>query len=342
MPGGLAEAIGAAISPGDVAETHLTGNRASSSFEVRRTQSDYDRELAQWNLTALDVGLLDGIPEIWQRPDPPPAPLAALCALGDARDAGCAFRFPIALDGTVPGFRVRRGRFGHEEIQTATGPSLRIGQLPGRDAPITVAVNDLTKHTLIAGSTGSGKTTTVLELLRQLWLDHRVPFLVIEPVNSDADDYRRLLASRASRTLRSIPSATRGPGRCASTRSRCPRTSSSPSTCEPARLLHRRVRAVGAASLDLSGRAQHDLSRRRDPRRPSVPPESPGAWPTRRRVPAARCARSPSGLGYAGEVQAQHRGRVDPPRRAADDGRGRVRVLHRLPKRHRADCSTTQ
>ena len=34
----------------------------------------------------------------------------------------------------------------------------------------------------------------MLELLRQLWVDHGIPFLVIEPVNSDADDYRKLLA----------------------------------------------------------------------------------------------------------------------------------------------------
>jgi hypothetical protein len=193
IPVGLAEAIGAAISPGDVAQTHLSGGRASSSYAIRRAESDYDRDLCAWNIAALDVGLLDGSPEIWERADPPPLPLAALCALGDARDASCAFRFPIAVDGTVPGFRVRRGAFGHEEAHVAEGPALRLGRLPGREAAITLSVNDLTKHALIAGSTGSGKTTTVLELLRQLWIDHHVPFLVIEPVNSDANDYRRLL-----------------------------------------------------------------------------------------------------------------------------------------------------
>jgi hypothetical protein len=115
-----------------------------------------------------------------------------LAVIGDARDAGCAFRLPVAVDGTVPGFRVRRGFFGHAEAFQPTGPSIRIGQVAGTRGAVDVPLRSLTKHALVSGSTGSGKTTTVLEILRQLWAVHRVPFLVIEPVNSDANDYRRL------------------------------------------------------------------------------------------------------------------------------------------------------
>ena len=113
--------------------------------------------------------------------------------LGDARDASCAFRLPVAVDGTVPGFRVRRGHFGPEVVPHVDLPSIRVGQI-GRGRAVNFAVRSLTKHALIAGSTGSGKTTTAMEILRQLWRDHDIPFLVIEPVNSDADDYRRLAA----------------------------------------------------------------------------------------------------------------------------------------------------
>ncbi|MDZ4721838.1 MAG: hypothetical protein SH847_25540, partial [Roseiflexaceae bacterium] len=44
--------------------------------------------------------------------------------------------------------------------------------------------------TLIAGSTGSGKSTTIKHLLAQLWGKHRVPFLVLYPI--DKPDYREL------------------------------------------------------------------------------------------------------------------------------------------------------
>lgn len=194
LPAGIAESLAATVSPGDSESNPHKGERAASSYEIRRAGSDYDRQLARWDLETLDVRLLDGSAEIWGRPDPPPPQLAALCALGDARDASSAFRLPVAIDGTVPGFKVRRGEFGHVENISPKGPAIRLGQLPGRDDFVSLPIQALTRHALVAGSTGSGKTTTVLEILRQLWLDHRVPFLVIEPVNSDANDYRRLLA----------------------------------------------------------------------------------------------------------------------------------------------------
>ena len=194
IPAGITEAIAAAISPGDSEQSHLHSERAASAYEVRRARDDYERQVGRWNLEALDVRPFSGSDDIWQRPDPPEPELALLSLIGDARDASCAFRLPIAVDGTVPGFRVRRGAFGHVEVSESEGPAIRLGHIPGREDPVTIPVRSLTKHALIAGSTGSGKTTTVLELLRQLWVDHQVPFMVIEPVNSDANDYRRLLA----------------------------------------------------------------------------------------------------------------------------------------------------
>jgi Helicase HerA, central domain len=195
LPAGIVEAIAAAVSPPDPGSgSHLERERSVSAYEVRTPANAEQRRLAEQNLATLDFALLPGRPEIWARPDPPDPQLRLLSVIGDARDAACAFRLPVAVDGIVPGFRVRRGHFGHAEAFQAAGPSIRIGQIAGSGRLITLPVRSLTKHALLAGSTGSGKTTTAMEILRQLWLDHRVPFLVIEPVNSDADDYRRLAA----------------------------------------------------------------------------------------------------------------------------------------------------
>ncbi len=194
FPPGLLEAIASSISPGDSLTTHLNNSRAASAYEIRRAIDEAGRRRAIADLEELDVQLLPGAAEIWKRADPPARPLATLASLGDARDAACAFRLPIAIDGTVPGFVVGKGAFGHEQSAEASGPSIRIGQLSQSGAELRVSLDSLSKHTLVAGMTGSGKTTTVLQILRQLWLDHRTPFLVIEPVNSDADDYRRLLS----------------------------------------------------------------------------------------------------------------------------------------------------
>jgi hypothetical protein len=201
LPAGIVETIAGAISPAERTGGFLEHQRAASAYEVRRPANVPERRLAEYNLNVINFGMLTGRPEIWGRPDPPDPQLAMLTVLGDARDAACAFRFPIAADGIVPGFRVRRGQFGQAEAYDSEGPVIRIGTVSGTGRDLTVPLQSLTKHALIAGSTGSGKTTTALELLRQLWVEHRIPFLVIEPVNSDADDYRKLAAEPGFESL---------------------------------------------------------------------------------------------------------------------------------------------
>jgi hypothetical protein len=192
LPPGIVETIAGAIFPAERAGSFLEHQRAASAYDVRRPASVAERRLAEYNLNVINFGMLTGHQEIWGRQDPPDPQLAMLSVLGDARDAACAFRFPIAADGIVPGFRVRRGQFGQAGAYQATGKVIRLGKVSGTSKDISVPLRSLTKHALIAGSTGSGKTTTALEILRQLWADHEIPFLVIEPVNSDADDYRKL------------------------------------------------------------------------------------------------------------------------------------------------------
>lgn len=200
-PDHLVELLGTLISPARGGPTsHLEADRVGASFDVRAPRSNEEAQLLRWNLEHLDFIVPPGRPEIWERPDPPPPVLRALSSVADAREANCAFRLPAAVDGTVPGFRVRRGAFGHDERVAIEGPSIQLGTLRSGQ-PIEVGVNALTKHTLAVGTTGSGKTTTVLKLLRSLWVDHGVPFLVLEPVNSDADDYRRLLTDEAMSEL---------------------------------------------------------------------------------------------------------------------------------------------
>ena len=45
--------------------------------------------------------------------------------------------------------------------------------------------NSLTMHTFITGSTGSGKSNTIYEILNQLRILYRIPFLVIEPAKGE-------------------------------------------------------------------------------------------------------------------------------------------------------------
>ena len=193
IPGNLVEMLGSLVSPSEAGGgSHLVRDRVTSAYEIRTPVSAEEELLARWNLEAIDFILLPGKAEIWSRSDPPAAQLRALCVLADAKDASSAFRLPAAVDGTLPGFRVRKGQLGHSEAYQVQGATVTIGLLQDSQQALQLPLNSITKHALFAGSTGSGKTTSVIELLRQLWIEHHVPFLVIEPVNSDADDYRKL------------------------------------------------------------------------------------------------------------------------------------------------------
>lgn len=59
-------------------------------------------------------------------------------------------------------------------------------------AEIGFNLNDLTKHMLIAGAPGCGKTTFSVSLLDRLWKEHKIPFLVIEPAKNE---YRAMVES---------------------------------------------------------------------------------------------------------------------------------------------------
>lgn len=57
---------------------------------------------------------------------------------------------------------------------------------------IGFSLGDLTKHMLVVGTPGSGKTTFSVSLLDRLWKEHNIPFLVIEPAKNE---YRAMIDS---------------------------------------------------------------------------------------------------------------------------------------------------
>jgi hypothetical protein len=149
-------------------------------------------------------------------PDSKPQPVRALsCIPAQAaswRDLPCtrltsaeaaALARPPAEE--FPGYQVRElVDFGtsvpavEQSNRVALGVVLDRGQKTGNW--FEVGLDDLCKHVLIAGVPGSGKTQTCQYLLRQLWEEHRIPWLVMEPAMKS--EYRALLASPTGGNLR--------------------------------------------------------------------------------------------------------------------------------------------
>jgi hypothetical protein len=96
----------------------------------------------------------------------------------------------------MPGYDVKdTARFGVCLPERRPADTLFIGEIIDRGSGTGnhygVYVQELVKHGLIAGVTGSGKTNTCLNLLDQLWKGNSgTPFLVIEPAKAE---YRSLL-----------------------------------------------------------------------------------------------------------------------------------------------------
>lgn len=53
------------------------------------------------------------------------------------------------------------------------------------NTPMNLDINSLASHTFVTGSTGSGKSNTIYEILHKLRTEHKIPFLVIEPAKGE-------------------------------------------------------------------------------------------------------------------------------------------------------------
>jgi hypothetical protein len=94
----------------------------------------------------------------------------------------------------LPGFAVRiEPAFDVVPPSSRSEPTIPVGRVMYRSsatsATFSVSTRALTRHVLVAGVTGAGKTNTILHLLEQLDSDG-IPFLVVEPAKAE---YRTLL-----------------------------------------------------------------------------------------------------------------------------------------------------
>lgn len=169
VSGGLPEVLG----------VELAGAGAS----VVRPRSSAD--------AAALAGLFDALSaQDWGMPADPG--VASLLFLASPDEAAAVVRCPFPPHGGVPGIETVRSSFlpraRHQRRDSLS--SVVLGDAPS-GGPVTLALDEINRHVLVAGLPGFGKTTTVQALLAQLHEKHDIPFLVIDPAKSD---YQRLVA----------------------------------------------------------------------------------------------------------------------------------------------------
>ncbi|MBP8001778.1 MAG: ATP-binding protein [Chloroflexi bacterium] len=181
----VARSFGSAITLGQSSLTVESHERAlPTNFDIRYPRTEAETQAAWHGFTQLTL-------------TPWGNELASndkkrLVYLVGAKGAAAAFRLPISVRGGVPGIATKQNapdfEPGPRPVAAATD-ELQIGHFR-RGGAATVKLKHLTRHALITGFTGAGKTNTVLYLLNQLWHKHRIPFLVIEAAKKE---YRGLL-----------------------------------------------------------------------------------------------------------------------------------------------------
>ncbi len=169
----------------------IFGGEKSIADPVRTAQGDSDLRKMAWSWTMSDQPGVPG-PGFFRHP------YQYQSVLSSKQLAGYVHLPRLE----TPGFEINLIARFDVEAQTVTAerriqlgkvvPSGRMSddaeKLPGRFRDIEI--DSLDRHAFITGTTGSGKTKTLLSLLRKLSAQN-VPFLVIEPAKAE---YRELLS----------------------------------------------------------------------------------------------------------------------------------------------------
>lgn len=172
-----------------------------------RTQLNGERKINMYSCT-LDPELIcfdnryylfpwvfqDDLPKLCAQRFPVTSDCVRLPLIITSEEAATLIAIPIGGSSVRAGFKINESEQGNRKFRDNLIDSgdITVGVLKNNTSTIGFSLKDLTKHMLVVGMPGSGKTTFSVGLLDRLWKDHNIPFLVIEPAKNE---YRALIKS---------------------------------------------------------------------------------------------------------------------------------------------------
>ena len=123
-------------------------------------------------------------------------PLGRMPFIVTGEEASEVFQLPYGDYDLTAGINISKADQGNKQYnkKIINNGDIMVGTLKSstNGDQIGFSLGDITKHMLIVGTPGSGKTTFSVSLLDRLWKDHHIPFLVIEPAKNE---YRAMIDS---------------------------------------------------------------------------------------------------------------------------------------------------
>ncbi|MCC6606682.1 MAG: ATP-binding protein [Anaerolineae bacterium] len=161
---------------------------------LKKEQTGFRKELRSAN--AVDINP-DTLPDWWLSTSSLPYRAQRLHRLVDIEEVASFWRFPIPVRAGFPGFDLDTGDERPDTGARRIVSSMKLGVFTDDAAQKGIQadfnIQGLAKHGLIVGVPGSGKTTTMFNLLQQLWVreskEDKIPFIVLEPAKTE---YRAL------------------------------------------------------------------------------------------------------------------------------------------------------
>jgi hypothetical protein len=198
---------------GDVDAAHAVATALASAVGGTQAQGDavpypmrveaplpgsYEEQLAFEAFDWLEIFPWGGL-GLWEM-DEAPRGLRRLPYLYGLDEAAGMAILPVPDEQGAPGFararRIAGKRAGLIGDPSEGQPGLPLGHLlhhGEQGGQVRIPLAALNRHLLVVGTTGSGKTTTVLSLLAELWRAHEIPFVAIEPARKK--EYRGLMST---------------------------------------------------------------------------------------------------------------------------------------------------
>ena len=176
-------------------------NKKGTSYEARRVGYRPDLGIGYAALTwAASEQLIAGFrnPAFWQL-QYNPEQMRRFAMIGTISEMKSAFCVPVD-DGSTTGIKVRRMQIIRDKLNSSiiSEGNFKVGVIrnatnigdKGNLVHAGIPINQFTKHALIVGMPGSGKTNFSLGILLQFWKGFGLPFLAIEPTKTE---YRALI-----------------------------------------------------------------------------------------------------------------------------------------------------